>query len=52
MAVVHVLGRILHFLAYAADVPFLRAVGYVLGLQTNAYIFAGAVFGAWTGWAS
>lgn len=51
MTVVHMLGRILHFLAYAADVPSLRALGYVLGLQTNAYIFAGAIFGAWTTWA-
>jgi len=51
MTIVHMIGRALHFLAYAADVPFLRAMGYVLGLQTNAYIFAGAIFGAYTGWA-
>lgn len=44
LAVLHVVYRALHWVAYASNVVAVRALVYTMGLQTTAFIFSKAIF--------
>ncbi len=50
-ALMSIFARVLHAIFYAGDVPYLRAIGYCIGLHSALYIYLGAIFNVWTGWA-